>query len=347
MQPIIRQLAESKEPSIRFKVRVRVLGEGENSPEVRQLRNCIKRSVRVQALLGDRDQSGRVRPVGQVYRKWAGAHWVLATLADLGYPPADQDLMPILDQVLDCWIEPTSIQEHIVRPGESPYGRRHGVPIINGRARRCASQQGNALFSAVSLGLIDARCHQLADLLLRWQWPDGGWNCDRQPEASISSFWESLIPLRALAAYAKATGRCQALQATERAAELFLSRHLYLRRRDGQPMNPQFLRLHYPTYWRYDVLFGLKVVAEAGFIGDPRCRNALDLLGSRQLPDGGWPAEERFYQNTNPNTSGYDLVSWGGVSRHTMNEWVTADALYVLRMAGRLDGQGAGKDTEL
>ncbi|MFC1706487.1 hypothetical protein ACFL59_06640 [Planctomycetota bacterium] len=101
-------------------------------------------------------------------------------------------------------------------------------------------------------------------------------------------------------------------------------------------MNPQFLRLHYPCYWRYDILFALKVMAESGYISDPRCAEALDALESKRLPDGGWPAEERFYKGPTARGSGQEHVSWGGVNRRRMNEWITADALLVLRAAGRL-----------
>jgi hypothetical protein len=31
---------------------------------------------------------------------------------------------------------------------------------------------------------------------------------------------------------------------------------------------------------------------------------------------------------------GADAVDWGGTSQRVMNEWVTADALYVLKAAG-------------
>lgn len=113
-------------------------------------------------------------------------------------------------------------------------------------------------------------------------------------------------------------------------------RRLFRGTSDGRIMNSQFVRLHYPCYWRYDILFALKVMVEAGFIGDPRCEEALDLLESKRLPDGGWPADERFYRTGKPGTSGSDLVSWGGVSKRRFNEWVTADALFVLRAAGWL-----------
>jgi hypothetical protein len=43
------------------------------------------------------------------------------------------------------------------------------------------------------LGLVDdSRVQYLAESLIDWQWPDGGWNCDKRPSANHSSFYESL-----------------------------------------------------------------------------------------------------------------------------------------------------------
>src|SRR2546422_127143 len=61
----------------------------------------------------DRDpgRGGRLRPVGNPYSKWQGAHWVLATLADIGYPRADRSLFAMRDQVLDRWLADTYYHE--------------------------------------------------------------------------------------------------------------------------------------------------------------------------------------------------------------------------------------------
>lgn len=334
MESIIKRLLESDEPSVRYKVRVGVLGEDNDTPAVKALRREIKDSPRVQRLLSKRRPDGCLEPVHHVYQKWTGAHWVLATLADIGYPSADASLRPVVNQVLDRWLQPDTIHEWVCM--EVSKARHPGVPIVNGRARRCASQQGNALFSAIRLGFVDERVHHLAELLMHWQWPDGGWNCDRKPEAEHSSFWESLTPLRGLVYYAQLTRAAKVKAAVARAAEVFLRRHLYRRQRDGSIMNPQFVRLHYPCYWRYDILFALKVMTEAGFIADPRCQDALDLLESKRLPDGGWTVEERFYRTSEDGKSGTERVTWGQVSRKRMDEWVTADALGVLKASGRL-----------
>jgi hypothetical protein len=123
----------------------------------------------------------------------------------------------------------------------------------------------------------------------------------------------------------------------DRCCEFFLERHLFRRRRDGAAIHDSFLKLKYPHYWHYDILIGLKVLAEAGRISDPRCEEALDVLQARRLPDGGWRAEGKHYRVVDDPANGGTLVDWGPVSRRPlMNPYVTLDALFVLRESGRL-----------
>lgn len=338
MNAILQTLLSSPEPSIHYKVRSRVMGEAEDSASLLALRQEIIGSERVRTLLAERDELGRIPPADHPYAKWRGAHWVLVSLADIGYPAGQAELLPVRDQVLDCWLGERFTREYPAQKASK--SRSKGVPVIQGRARRCASQQGNALYATLALGLADERCERLASLLLHWQWPDGGWNCDRKPGADSSSFYESLIPLRALALYAKVSGDPQATTASAAAAQVFLKRRLFRRVADGSVMSTEFLSLHYPCYWHYDILFALKVMAEAGFISDPRCGEALDRLEAKRLPGGGWPAEYKFYTLSDAG-SGAERVSWGGIGKKKMNEWVTADALFVLKAAGRLHPQPA------
>jgi hypothetical protein len=60
------------------------------------------------------------------------------------------------------------------------------------------------------------------------------------------------------------------------------------------------------------------------------------LLESMRLADG-WPAQARFYRTSAEVASHHDCADWGGTSTRRANQWVTADALAVLRAAGRLD----------
>jgi hypothetical protein len=321
MEPIIDRLAHSEEPSIRL--RALILGQTATSEAIRQAQQEVRDSPRVQALLSERDADGRI-PL-HPYSKWRGAHWVLAALADIGYPPGDESLIPLREQVC-TWL----------------LSERHtkSIRVLDGRVRRHASQEGNALYPMLTLGLAESGdgrryADELAARLMRWQWPDGGWNCDKKPEAIHSSFMESLIPLRALALYARQHGDLEARQAAEGAAEIFVKRRMFKRQRDGSVIAEDFVKLHYPCYWHYDILFGLKVITEAGLIADPRCADALDLLESKRLPDGGFPAEGKYYVTRDTARTGRSTVDWGVVRARQMNEFVTVDALTVLQAAGR------------
>jgi hypothetical protein len=319
MEAILEQLLHSEEACIRYRVRSGVLGEDPDAPELLALREEIRVSPRAQALLSEQAPDGSIG--WPAYKKWLGAHWVLASLADIGYPPGDTCLLPLREQVL-AWLFSSKHQKHIV--------------TIQGRTRRCASQEGNALRAMLRLGIADERTDDLAQCLVNWQWPDGGWNCDRRTGASHSSFWESLIPMRALVLHGQQTGNQDSTAAAQRAAELFLKHGLFRRLSDNAPMQPEFLKLFYPWYWRYNILAGLSAMVEVGCIHDPHCTEALDRLEARRLPGGGFAADIRFYRVSQAETSGVSRVSWGPATGKKMNEFVTAEALVVLRAAGRL-----------
>jgi len=331
---VSRGLLHSEDPSIRWKTRVLIMGEDPTSRRIRDLEQQVRESPRVRTLLARRDARGLLRGISNPYSKWQGAHWVLASLADIGYPREDRSLHPMRDQVLDRWLGPVYHREFDATTDSASY-RKAGVPRIRGRYRRCASQQGNALYFLERLGLPDSRSEMLVERLLHWQWPDGGWNCDRNPSADTSSFWETRLAMLGLALYARRTKNRAAHEAAMRAAEVFLSRELFLQRRSGRVMNKEFESLHYPLYWYYDILGGLKAMAEIGLIRDPRCGKALDLLESKELPAGGWAADSRLYKVSPRIGARVDSVDWGGAGKKALNDWVTADALYVLRASGR------------
>jgi hypothetical protein len=331
---VVDRLLRSPEPSVRWRTRVRVLGEPRSSPSVRRLEEEVRRSRRVRLLLTHRRARYVEGTARGLYHYWQGLHWALASLADMGYPPGDPDLGPLIDRALRFWTQPR--YDRLIPQGEGESRTAgDGVLVIAGRPRRCASIQGNALLYATVLGVEDERTDHLARLLLRWQWPDGGWNCDRRPRADTSSFMETLCTMRGLAAHADASGSASARRAARRAAEVFLRRRLYRRVSDGRIMKPDFVRLHYPLYWHYDVLGGLKGLAEVGRISDSRSSAALDWLEGRELPDGGWPVDSRYYRVSRTFQGSAEFVDWGSPSRGRMNPWVTTDALAALAASGR------------
>jgi hypothetical protein len=306
---------------------------------MRAQRESIRSSENARRLLAKREPDGTIR--ANPYQKWQGAHWTLHSLDLIAYPPGDQGLLPLRDQMVRWLFSPRFLKfpATLILPGQEE------------RPRRCASQEGNAILYFMGLGLGDpARAddpiHALAQRLVDFQWPDGGWNCDKRPEAHTSSFIETLIPLRALSrysqAYPAASHASAARKAAERAAEFLLQRRLMYRLHDGALIHPTWGGaihvIHHPFRF-YDLLFALLVMAEMGKIHDPRCADALEWLKAKQLPDGGFPAEERNCKTTDSITTRGSLADWGPSGSTRSNPFVTIDALWVMRMAGLLDHQ--------
>jgi hypothetical protein len=308
--PVVAWLLASAEPAIRRLVRRDLLGQRARDDERRVLDGPI-----VRALFDGQQADGGFG--GHPYRKWVGGHWRLVSLVELGVPPGEPRALAALDPVLS-WLA-----------GD---GHRRGVPVIAGLARRCGSQEGNALAVACRLGMADdPRVHIIASGLLEWQWPDGGWNCDRRPEAHRSSFHESLPPIWGLHEYALATGDATARAAARRGAELLLDHRLFRTLASGDTINAEWLTPHWPPYWHYDVLQALVVLVRMGLAGDGRTADARGELRRRRRSDGRWHASSRWWKPPGSNRAP-EAVDW----RHheAGDRIVTLRALTVLRAAG-------------
>jgi hypothetical protein len=229
------------------------------------------------------------------YRKWSGAHWRLVSLVELGIRPTDRAAHAAAEDVLR-WI---------AAPSESI--------VIAGRERRHASMEGNALAVCCRLGMAgDTRVRYLVEVLLRAQWPDGGWNCDVRPGAHRSSFHESLAPIWGLVEYHRMTGERKPLAAAQRAGELLLQHRLYRSTATGRPIQSEWLHIHWPHYWHYDFFHGLRELERLGRLKDPRAADALALLKSLRRADGTWRASGRRYWSPPGGTARQvDVVDWG------------------------------------
>ena len=308
-------LLRSPEPAIRHAALVELLDRSAEDPEALAAWSAIPDGPIVRALLAGQAPDGSFGV--HAYAKWRGAHWRLVALMDLGAPVDLPGLEAAYDTVLD-WLGPA----HEAR-----------VPVIDGRARRCGSQEGNALAVGVQLGRLgDPRVRRLAANLVRWQWPDGGWNCDVRPAATHSSFNESCPPLLGLARFATATGDAAARAAADRAAEFFLRHRVVFSEWSGELAHPTFGVLHYPPFWHFDMLAGLRALAAAGRVTDARASDALDFLGSMRRSDGTWQAGGRWWRRPGSAGANVEVADWGGRGPSAP---MTLSALRVLKAAGR------------
>ena len=296
---IARVLSAMDEPFVRYKIRLNVSTRPPSEREIRILRDEIRDSVLVRTLLAELDAAGRI-PLPPIHR-WRGAHWVLYMLADVGSAPGDKSLWGLRDQVCE-WL----------------FAADRPEPV-------CGAIEGNALYYLLFLELDDGRADALAQRL-----------AGSLPKAlgrSPAAFGQALTALRGLALHARLRADQVSGEAADRLAEHLLAHRLY-QKPDGSPLSADCASLHYPCYEHCDFLFALKVMVEAGHLADARCREAIDLLKSKQLDDGSFPAERKHYRVGRVGKGDDSLVDWGRPNRSRPNLHVTCDALGVLHAAG-------------
>jgi hypothetical protein len=304
-------LLASDEPAIRGMARRDLLGEPADDDLGRTTEGPL-----VETLLAGQQPDGGFG--GHAYRKWAGAHWRLVSLVELEVPAGEPRAMAAAERVLRWLTSPANL---------APVRRVKGLPLSD------ASIQGNAVATCTRLGLAaDQRVRLLAERIVDWQWPDGGWNCDARASGRRSSFHETLCTIWGLHEFASATGEATAADAARRGAELLLEHRLFRRHGTGEPIHGSWVKLHYPAYWHYDILQALHVLRRMGLAADPRARDALDIVAQRRLSDGRWRAGGYWWSPPGSGGITPEVVDWG---RGVPSPMLTLNALRVLKAAGR------------
>ena len=192
-----------------------------------------------------------------------------------------------------------------------------GQPFFNGEVEPCINGR------TVSLGLyFDQPVDGIVSRLIGEQLEDGGWNCEAENGSVRSSFATTINVLEGLLAHERATGgSVESIAARRRGEEFLLERKLFRRKSTGEVVNAAWLQFSFPTRWHYDVLRALDYFRSAGNAPDERMDEAIDLLRSKQQPDGTW-----LLENTHPGKIHFVLEEGDG----RPSRWNTLRALRVL-----------------
>jgi hypothetical protein len=161
----------------------------------------------------------------------------------------------------------------------------------------------------------------LVERLLGEQLPDGGWNCEVENGATVSSLGTTINVLEGLLAHERAIGGSDEVRAARRRGEAYmLERRLFRRKSTGEIIEPSWLQFSFPTWWHYDVLRGLDYLRLAGVKGDDRVAEAIEVVESNRDGDGQWPL-----QNVHEGEPHFQMEEMGRPSR-----WNTLRAMRVL-----------------
>jgi len=136
----------------------------------------------------------------------------------------------------------------------------------------------------------DPRVRKAVDWMPEAQLDDGGWNCD-WPEKKVkhSSFMSTIEPLWAYSEIPRQKWTRKMKRSIDQGAEFLLMHRVY--KSDNHHWRPSlsfFTALHFPMYYFYDALHGLRVLTKLGYADDERTRDAVHLILSKRRPDGKW-----------------------------------------------------------
>jgi hypothetical protein len=228
--------------------------------------------------------------------------------------------LPTLQLLHDFGVDPCSdrVRRAVALVKEGCRWEHAGQPFFSGEVEPCITGR------TVTLGTyFDQDVDGVVARLLDEQLEDGGWNCEVESGSVRSSFATTINVLEGLLAHEQVTGgSAESIAARRRGEEYLLERGLFRRKSTGEVVNPAWLQFSFPIRWHYDVLRGLEYFREAGDPPDHRVDEAIQLLRSKQQPDGTW-----LLENTHRGKVHFMLE--GGDGRPS--RWNTLRALRVLR----------------
>ena len=166
--------------------------------------------------------------------------------------------------------------------------------LFEGEVEPCIN--GNAVATGSYFG-VDMT--PLVERLLAEQLPDGGWNCEVENGATVSSFETTINVLEGLLQYERAIGGSARVGEARRRGEAYmLERRLFRRKSTGEVIDPDWLRFSFPTWWHYDVLRGLDYLRDANVKPDDRIAEAIGVVERDRRPDGRWPLQNVYAGET-------------------------------------------------
>jgi hypothetical protein len=323
----VKWLLEEDSPAVRRFTLTRLLDRPEKHPDVRRARAAIATRGAVSEILSRQHADGYWdRPDRFYHAKYRGSVWQLIVLAEHGPDPADPRIRRAGEFILSRAQDRSS----------GGFALHEAVRTGGGRAREvipCLT--GNMVWSLLRLGFgTDPRVRQGIDWLAEFLRFDDG---DSRPPADFpynhwemcygrhSCFMGVVKGLRALAEVPPPTRSAAVKRCINDGVEFLLRHHIFKRSHDlNRVSKPGWHRFGFPRLYGTDVLDILLVLGRLG-VRDPRMQEAVDLVASKQGPDGRWLLDD----------SHNDRFLVPIEVRGRPSKWVTLNALTVLRSAGK------------
>ena len=310
-------LLEAENPSVRYLTLRDVLDRPKNDRDVLAAKAAILRSAPVKKILAAQKTEGYWAKAGVGYSpKYKATDWQILFLAELGADGTNHLVQR------GC--------EYLLTHAQATHGGFSAMAnAVPSGAIHCLN--GNLIWALVTLGYYDDRVRAAVDWLagaitgddfdaFNALVPGPGFRCGANMKQPCA--WGAVKSLRALAAVPKEWRTPRVKKATEMATAFLFSRNLaqaacpYTAR-----VSSEWFKFGFPLSYTSDVLEALLALTEAGYGSDPRLKNAVALVFSKQDAQGRWAMKHSL-----------NGKMWADIEeKGKPSKWVTLRALRVLR----------------
>src|SRR5574341_299536 len=318
-------LLEPDNPSVRYFALTDLLDLPADDPQVKQAKAAINDSRPVRAILDAQHPEGYWSKPGPGYSpKYRGTVWQVIFLDQLGADGSDPRIRAACEYVLEDSQAPNG--------GFGASGNVKAQRPPNSSVIHCLN--GNLLRALLGFGFgDDERVARAMEWQARSITGDGfagyyksattgpGFACAANSGQPCA--WGAIKALRALARIPPSVRTPQVKKALRFGAEFLLSRdpsRANYPAGDGR-ISSSWFKLGFPSGYVADVLQNLEVLAESGHARDPRLKNAIEWLLSKQDAQGRWKNQYSY-----AGKLWQDIESQGSISK-----WVTLRACRVLK----------------
>jgi hypothetical protein len=321
---VIDWLLDPVNPSVRFWALQYLEGKSLAHPEVQAAQKALMESPPVKTIFGAQEAEGHWGKRNHSYiKKYTATTHQLLILAELGvkWSPA--------------------IERGINHMFEFQLDSGHFTTVLPKTARGRASKvtdmvcfDANILYYMIRFGYLnDPRVVRLVDFLLNHHGEtEGGWKCRAYPIDPNGVFPENCYmgmckALRAFSLIPDDQRPLKMKDAIRKVTDIVLENRVYqyLRASDGShKAKVGWTRFGFPLFYNSDALEVLETLTRLK-IRDERMQDAINLVLSKQQPDGKWLLKHTFNGRM-----------WHDIEvKHQPSKWVTLRALHVLRQHTR------------
>ncbi len=240
--------------------------------------------------------------------KWTSSHYTLLDLRNLCIDPDNAMIKKSIAIILENEKGPDG--------GIRPIGSIQASDVcINGMFLNYASYFRSD----------EKKLESVVDFLISQHMHDGGFNCMSNRSGAVHSSLHSTISvLEGITEYDNNGYRYrnnELARIKNAAIEFILLHQLYISDRTGEIIKKEFLRLSYPSRWRYDILRALDYFQYSKTPWDYRMSPAINVLLNKRNSDATWNL-----QANHPGKIHFEMERPGKPSR-----WNTLRAMRVLK----------------